>query len=56
MSDASRNPSATVDPDYAWAVGDHWLIDRDGDDLECGSLEEPHLRGGAEAELALEDA
>ncbi len=56
MSDASRNPSAGIDPDYSWAVGERWLIDRDGDELNADCVA-PHLRGGgSEAEFALEGA
>lgn len=54
---APRNlpsPSAGIDPDYRWAVGDRWLTDGD-DELDAeGTPARPH-GGGAEA-VALEDA
>ncbi|MBG0795061.1 hypothetical protein IYY11_17040 [Methylocystis sp. H62] len=53
---APRNPSADMDPDYAWAVGDHWLTDGD-DELDVDRIPaRPHCGGGAEAEPVFEDA
>ena len=36
-------PSAGIDPDYAWAVGDHWLTDGD-DDLDAAKASRSPLR------------
>jgi hypothetical protein len=43
-----NNPSAGVDPAYAWTVGDHWPFDRDGDDLDAEQTRS-RISGGAEA-------
>jgi hypothetical protein len=55
MSAPRNSPSAGIDPDYAWAVGDHWLTD--GDD-EQDAERSPHRGGGggAESDLVFEGA
>ncbi len=34
MTTPHHTPSAGIDPDYAWAVGDIWMTDGD-DDLDA---------------------
>lgn len=51
-----HSPSAGIDPAYAWAVGDRWLIDRGDDELDAEQARPRISGGGAEAEPVFEDA